>query len=170
MSILDYFLPKKKVSPIQVAYQSIEQIVLPNDEGVVCIETHGEHHMGCSFVVISLPYPLEGCSRFVTTNGGAYYSALTRSLYISDACILLQYSPQSKEVIRITPFKGWLISGISEIDGRLQIQIYSLADRNREHRNVDCNSERFLFQSGLGNLRNGIFPSACSLSSATQYV
>ncbi|MCG2586305.1 hypothetical protein [Massilia sp. TS11] len=125
--------------------------------GKVMVEDRGEHHMGASTIVVSLPFELDGQREFFTTNGKAVYADATRSLFIHDACMVLHIRLDDFSVTNWMPEQGLLIESITPRDDGLLVKIYE-ARSPRNGRDLCVGLQEFL--AGYGKVRNARFPSA----------
>ena len=138
-------------------------LAIPGYEQRVLLEDYGEHHMGAKHIEIVTPFPIEGISRFYTTNGRAYFSPVTNSLVIHDACTILRFDMLTKQLSSLLRPSGWYFSAVREDGEAFHFSLYSGFGKRREQ--MVPRSEAW-FQPGFGDVWAGVFLSA-NMSYAT---
>lgn len=136
---------------------STTTVTLPGYEQPVVVEAYGEHHMGADHVEIVTPFPIEGISRFYTTNGRAYFSPFTHSLVIHDACTILQFDLQTQQLSSLLRPAGWYFSGVREDADAFHFSLYTGSGKHREQ---IVRRDEASFLPGFGDVSAGVFPSA----------
>lgn len=132
-------------------------IVIPGYTQPVIIEDYGEHHMGAEHIEILTPIPIQGVTRFYTTNGRSYFSAFTHSLVIHDACTILRFDLRTLRLSHFLRPVGWYFSAVREDAETLHLSLYSGFGKHREQR-IPLGEDSF--QPGFGDVWAGVFPSA----------
>ena len=123
----------------------------------VKIKYHGEHHMGAETVEMVLPFELDSCSTFYSTNGSLLKSNNSSCIYLRDATVVLKIDLVSKASEYFLPPKKRYISSFEEAEGGFKLELYGSYSGSEK---LFIPSTEINFKSGLGPVKNGIFPSA----------
>ena len=123
----------------------------------IIINYHGEHHMGAETVEMVLPFELDGCSTFYSTNGIFLKSNNSSYMYLRDAMVVLKIDLVSKASEYFLPPKKRYISAFEEAEGGFKFELYGSYSGSEK---LFIPFSEINFKSGLGPVKNGIFPSA----------
>jgi hypothetical protein len=136
---------------------SREALELPRGLGTVVTEVGREHHQGANDVEIRLPFEVEGCSSFRTTNGGAWLSLDRNALFLRDACVMLWIDLRDLCVSYLRPPNGEYFAEVVETATSFKCQLYT-GDGSR--RWLEWSKREPRFRTGMGPVVDGRFPSA----------
>jgi len=121
------------------------------------IECYGEHHMGAEHVELVPSSPLEGVSRFYSTNGTGFYDSVLDRVFLQDACLVLEIDPHTLTCRHTNRPASWYIGRFERREDRFRFELYSGFG---SHKEVVVPYEDIPWFSGLGGASSGRFPSA----------
>jgi len=113
--------------------------------------------MGAEHVELVPSTPIEGLTRFVSTNGTGFYDRITDKVYLNDACLILEIDPHTLSCRHVTRPRGLYIGGFRRDQDKLRFEFYADGTRPR----TECvDYSDIHWTDGLGPAKSGRFPSA----------